>query len=115
MFGKQRAVRVQPTEAEPVEVQIMGDGFLDILDARDISRDGVGVVVPHGFKGCEIDEEVDLVITLPGQIPFLCKGLIVHRTEADREFFGVRFTWIHPAHRQQLDRYIALRRSGSRD
>src|SRR5437899_2069920 len=34
----------------------MGDGFLEVLRARDISVGGVAVFVAHDFQGCSIDD-----------------------------------------------------------
>ncbi len=90
----------------------MGSGFLDVLVARDISAGGLGVMVPHRFDGCRIDDEVDLVVTLPGEKPFLARGRIVHRTKTDREFFGIEFSKLDRAHRRRIRLYVkALRRA----
>lgn len=97
LLRKPRRVRTTPERA--VSVQVMGTGFLDVLSARDISPRGVGIVVPHRFVGCGVDDGVDLVITLPGERPFLARGRIVHRTKTSEEFFGVEFT--------DIARYIA--------
>jgi c-di-GMP-binding flagellar brake protein YcgR len=84
----------------------MGDGFLDVFAARDISAGGVSIVVPHRFEGCAIDSEVDLVISLPGERPFLTKGRIVHRTKTHHEFFGVEFTRLARTHAALIERYV---------
>jgi len=103
--GLQRTRRVRPVAGKPVHVQIMGDGFLDVFTARDISAGGVGIVVPHRFEGCAIEQEVDLVISLPGERPFMARGRIVHRTKTHQEFFGVEFTSMSRTYRALLERY----------
>ena len=106
--SRRPAMRVRPTATHRVEVQIMGSNSLDVLHARDISVTGLGVYVPHGFEGCDIDAEVDLVITLPQSRAFLAKGVIRHVTEGDSDkgHFGVEFTQLSPGDQAQLERYI---------
>jgi hypothetical protein len=87
----------------------MGDGFLDVFAARDISAGGVSIAVPHRFQGCAIDDEVDLVISLPGERPFLAKGRIVHRTKTNQEFFGVEFTRLGRGHALLIEGYVGAR------
>lgn len=100
--------RVRPPKDRPVEVQIMGANSLDILHARDLSPSGVGVYVPHGFDGCDIDEEVELVITLPRTRTFMAKGVIRHVTRRDEPeaYFGVQFTQISAQHRAQITAFM---------
>jgi c-di-GMP-binding flagellar brake protein YcgR len=97
-----------------VHVQIMGEGFLDVFAARDISAGGVSIAVPHRFEGCAIDDDVDLVISLPGERPFMARGRIVHRTKTSLEFFGVEFTRIANAHAASIERYVDGRLRESR-
>lgn len=86
----------------------MGSGTLDILRARDISATGVGVYVSHRFDGCDIDCEVELVITLPRCRSFLARGVIRHVTRSGEpaEYFGVEFTQLRDEHRESLRRYV---------
>ena len=103
-----RSERVTPTRGAPVEVQVMGRGSLDVLNARNVSDSGIGIYVPHGFAGCDLDEEVELVITLPGERPFLARGSIKHRTDGGDEghHFGLHFTSIDRSHREKLRAYV---------
>ena len=101
------AGRAHPKPDEPVEVQLMGDGFLDIFEARDISTTGVGIIVPYRFEGCALRSPVELVITLPRTEPFLVKGRIVHRTKVDSEFFGVEFIELGEGQRSEIARYVS--------
>jgi len=103
------ATRVSPDPDEPIEIQLMSERFLDIFEARDISATGVGIFVPYRFEGCQLKSPVDLVITLPGEEPFLAKGRLVHRTKVAREFFGVEFVELPTAHAQKIVCYVARR------
>ncbi len=98
--------RAEPRPDQPVTVQIMGSGFLDVLAVRDISARGVGVHVSHCFEGCRLDDTVDLVITLPRERPFLARGRIAHRTKSGDEFFGVEFTEISRADSRRIRQYV---------
>lgn len=91
----------------------MGDGFLDVFAARDISAGGVSIMVPHRFEGCSIEDDVDLVVSLPGVRPFMARGRIVHRTKTSHEFFGVEFSRLANAHATLIERYVDARLSES--
>jgi hypothetical protein len=108
-FG--RSTRVEPLPDAPVEVQVMGRGSLDVLHARNVSQTGIGVYVPHGFAGCDLAEEVELVITLPGERSFLAGGVIKHRTDGGDEghHFGLHYTRITPAQIAAIRRYVRSR------
>jgi len=106
------ARRVRPAGPAPIEVQIMGRGSLDVLRVRDISVTGLGAYLPHRFEGCDVDAEVDLVLTLPGGRPFLTRGVIRHHTcsdEGDAHHFGIRFTGLSDSQRTLIERYIVRR------
>jgi hypothetical protein len=108
LFGMSRSARVTPRRGAPVEVQVMGPGSLDVLAARNVSQTGIGVYVPHGFAGCDLDKEVELVITLPGERSFLARGLIKHRTDSGDEghHFGLLFTTISREQRAKIRNYV---------
>lgn len=108
-FKERATTRVRPASRYPVEVHIMGNKFLDIFHARDISAGGIGIYVPYRFRGCNIDEEMDLCITLPHERPFMAKGHVIHRSEEERPFFGVSFTMISEKNRQRIQSYIEKR------
>ena len=105
------AERVVPTRSAPVEVQIMGRASLDVLRARNVSVTGLGVHVPHGFAGIDLAEEVELVVTLPGERPFLTRGVIKHVTSQgeDRRHFGLHFTSLDPRQRGLIEGYVEAR------
>lgn len=103
------AARARPAGDEPVLVQIMGEGFLDVLAARDISASGMSIVVPHRFEDCDLDRAVELVVTLPGERPFMTCGRIVHRTKTAENFFGVEFENLSRDHRKRITSYVRKR------
>ncbi len=114
LLGISRSTRVTPSRGAPVEVQVMGRASLDVLSARNVSETGIGVYVPHGFAGCDLDKEVELVITLPGERSFLARGLIMHRTDGGKEghHFGLIFTTIAREHRTKIRDYVRSTPSG---
>ena len=85
----------------------MGNGFLDVFRARDVSQTGLGILVPHGFEGCDLLGEVELIVTLPGTPPFFAKGNLRHRTRHGAlSFFGVELTRIGDRERLALRAYV---------
>ncbi len=106
-----RAQRVVPLRVAPVEVQVMGHESLDVLCARNVSETGLGVYVPHGFAGLDLAVDVDLVVTLPGVLPFLARGVIKHVTNGSGEpgHFGLHFTLIKKTDRASIERYVQSR------
>lgn len=102
-----RHVRVQPSTSDPVEVQIMGEDSLNILHARDVSVSGIGVLVSHRFEGCNIENGVELVITLPGTRSFITRGQVIHKGEDDgTAYFGVEFTRLDTMHKDLIGDFV---------
>ena len=88
----------------------MGPGFLDVFHARDVSQSGLGIVVPHGFAGCDLLGPVELIVTLPGSPPFSAAGNLRHRTRHGAlSFFGVELTRISDRDRKALRAYVNAR------
>ncbi|MBF0451727.1 MAG: PilZ domain-containing protein [Candidatus Magnetomorum sp.] len=105
---KRRHIRVQPEKKSPVEVDINGQNFLTIIYANDISEGGIGIIVPEKFKGCKINNNVSLVITLPKPLKksFIVTGRIIH---VINEKFGVEFLDLAKENRKLLKQYIKKR------
>ncbi len=101
-------IRVIPTQEAPVQIQIVGENSLDVLKARDISVAGVGVQVTHDFNGIGLDEEIELVITLPNTKTFLAKGAIRHRSRnlQGKTHFGIEFVQITERCQNLIANYI---------
>ncbi|PJZ27488.1 pilus assembly protein PilZ [Leptospira hartskeerlii] len=93
---KRKQVRVVPFPKQPVQLQLMGNGFLDILIAQDVSEGGIAVRVPHKFDGCDIHSSVEIVVSLPGYKPFKALGKIKHLSASKEAqgLFGLQFTQI---------------------
>jgi c-di-GMP-binding flagellar brake protein YcgR len=108
MVRDENIIRVIPTQAAPVRVQIVGENSLDVLKARDISVQGIGVQVGHDFNGIGIEEEIELVITLPNTKTFLAKGAIRHRSRnlQGKTHFGLEFVQITERCRELIRNYI---------
>ena len=89
----------------------MGEGFLDIVKARDICEGGVGVWIPHGFSGCDIQSYVELVVTLPGRKSFMVTGSVKHDSEskAGERFFGIAFAKLNPERCTWIRSYVSRR------
>jgi c-di-GMP-binding flagellar brake protein YcgR len=107
-------LRVHADPSAPVRVDIMGHGFLDVLNARDISIGGLGILVPHGFAGCDLDSEVELIVTLGRAAPFKTMGSIRHHGKTLRDhLFGVEFTSLSVKQHEAIEAYIhnCLRRA----
>lgn len=100
--------RVTTRRGAPVEIQVMGRGTLDVLHARNVSQTGIGFYVAHDFAGCDLDETVELVITLPYERPFLTRGTIKHLTDGTNEghHFGVHFSNLSADHLEKIRNYI---------
>lgn len=108
-----RKQRVVPLPRQPVEVQVMGRGTLDVLHARNVSLNGIGIYVEHGFDGLDLSEPVELIVTLPGTTPFLAVGEIRHLTDgrgsSEARHFGLEFTALADSARNAIERYIESR------
>ena len=104
--------RVTPEKGHAIKLQIVANTFLEVVHVRDISTLGIGIHVPHGFEGYELPPEVDLVITLPGNPPFMAKGAIRHTQHTEGTgFFGVVFTEITEKAQEEVRAYVETRLS----
>lgn len=99
--------RVLPLARKPVEIQIMGPDFLEVLPAHDISVGGVGIRVDHSFTGYDLSSTVRLLIKLPGKRPFLAQGVVLHKSPKEgHQVYGVRFTELAPEAKAELAAYV---------
>jgi hypothetical protein len=115
--NSRKQLRVKADPSAPIRVDIMGNGFLDVLNARDISVGGLGICVPHDFVHCDIDREVQLIVTLGRARPFMTKGAIRHHGKnSEDHVFGIEFTALTAEQLEAIETYIqacARRRSFS--
>lgn len=107
LYGEKREhLRVTPRPDSPIIIDINGENFVEILHAQNISIGGISVFVPHGFQGCEINKQVNLVIKLPKPIKksFCVAGKIKHLSH---NYFGVDFIALGEENRTRIEKYIA--------
>jgi hypothetical protein len=100
-----RYERVTPKPSAPIIIDINGTNFIDVLKAGNISLGGVNISVVHGFKGCEIEKQVNLAIKLPNPVnkSFSATGKIKH---ISGDAFGVNFLSIHKHGEKMLRQYL---------
>ncbi|MGZ3158641.1 MAG: PilZ domain-containing protein [Burkholderiaceae bacterium] len=100
-------IRVTPEPNAPIRVDINGADFIETIKAVDIGENGIGIVVPHGFQGCHVDQPATFVIHLPQPINkfFRVDGMIRH---VRNHSFGVHFTNMNDKSRALVRKYIAL-------
>ena len=98
-------IRVAPANKQPIRVDINGENFLDILHAQNISMGGIGIVVPHLFKECKVNDDVSFIVKVSDPVDrnIYFSGPIIHLS---RTHFGVSFDHITPADRKDLRHYI---------
>jgi len=102
--------RVRPNPSQPIEIQILGNGFIEVLKARDISVGGIGIHVPHAFAGCDIDSELEILVKLHGSKPFLTRARVRNQAQAaGSSFFGVEFTQLSRGDQERIERYVSQR------
>lgn len=109
MSDRRREKRVRPYANRPVEVQIMGPGFLEIVQATDISVGGVGVYIPHGIDPSAVGKNVEIILTLPACRPAHIRGNICHSDGvSDLCHIGVEFLRLPANVEKALRRYVDL-------
>ncbi|THB63426.1 MAG: PilZ domain-containing protein [Gammaproteobacteria bacterium] len=101
-------VRIEPENGRPIRVDINGNGFIDVVNATDISQNGIGITVPHKFANCRTDSEVNLLIALPEPISSSIKvnGTIRH---VDSNQFGIMFIDLTTEDRDKIKAYVQSR------
>ena len=105
--NRRKHPRVLPLVRKPVEIQLMGSDFLEVLHAHDISVGGVGIRVDHAFSGYDLSSEIQLLIKLPGKRSFIAQGLVRHKaTKEGWEIYGVEFTSLPPEGETDLAAYV---------
>jgi len=114
MFGftasheQRRHSRVEMVADAPVRIDIIGEDFIDVLSAVDISEGGLGLNVPHRFEGCNLDDLVSMIVQLPAPVDgyFSVMGRIMH---VSNDAFGAAFVGLPDMARQQIRAYISSR------
>lgn len=106
--NKRRYYRAVPENGHPIRLEINGENFIETLSAVSISQKGIGIKVLHEFKGCKINRDVELVITLPYPVnqSILIFGKIRYKT---KQIFGVVFTILSREDEKKIRKYISHR------
>jgi len=101
--------RVIPDEQNPIIIDLIGENFIDILNAKDIGPGGLSVFVPYQFEGCIINREIDIVVTLPNTRSFKTRGMIRHKGQRQDFYFGISFTHVEKDDLETLNSYVKIR------
>ena len=106
--NRRRYFRAVPEAEHLIHLDINGENFIEILTAISISQKGIGIRVPHGFKGCKINKPVELVLSLPYPInqDILISGEIKYVANL---MFGVIFTKTSSENNKMIRQYIKHR------
>ncbi len=103
---RRQHIRVIPERGQPVSVDINGANFIDILNVVDIGEGGVGVRVPHGFSGCDLNQPISFVLTLPQPKPIYLQGYgRIKHISGDR--FGIAFNSLPERVVDQIREYVS--------
>lgn len=105
--NRRQYLRVMPDANAPVRVDINGADFIEVIEAADISEEGIGITVTHKFAGCDVNRPASFIVYLPHPINkyFRVDGRIMH---VRGDSFGVRFTNLNDKSRELVREYIAL-------
>lgn len=106
---KRKYTRVEPNKEEPVEVHLMGSTLIDVLEAKDISLGGIGILAPHHFDAWDLNQTIEVLVALPGELSdFLARGQIkqIGAKSQEKGIYGVQFTAIGPKGKRDLQVYI---------
>ena len=88
----------------------MGDGFLEIVRAVDISPKGVGIFLPHGIPEAVLNTTVELVLTFPAERPVHVFGVVRRRDGQSGDcVVGVEFDEVPTKTEEALRRYLSQR------
>jgi hypothetical protein len=106
---RRSTLRVVPDQSEPINININGENFIEILKANDIGVGGVGITVPHGFRRCNLNELVSFIIELPidGKKKFIKVNGVIKHLSGDR--FGVAFKNVPEMAKFTIRNYIAAK------
>ena len=106
--NRRKYFRAVPEEGHPIHLDINGENFIETLTPVSISQKGIGISVPHGFKGCEINKQVELVLSFPYPInqDIRVFGKIRYITNL---MFGIIFTEMSSEDNKIIRKYIKYR------
>ena len=105
--NNRKNIRVFPDDKHPLRIDINGENFVDIFYANNISMGGLGIIVPHKFKGCKIEMDVSLILKIPTPINSYISfsSAIVHIND---QIFGISFSQLLKKDKAKLKSYIGF-------
>jgi hypothetical protein len=102
------AVRPHPTA--PIEVQLMGDGFLEVVHAIDISTKCVGIFLEHGIDDQQFGSRAEVILVLPRCQAVHLRVRICHQNgSSDQRHVSLEFLRLPPPAQSLLESYVARR------
>lgn len=107
MDDRRRSLRLVLPAGEEIEIQVMGRGFLDVLTAKDISADGMGIYCRYPLPEDELGRELELIVTIPSLPPFRARGIIRHLGGEQRDSVGLQFTELSSEARAVIEQFIS--------
>jgi c-di-GMP-binding flagellar brake protein YcgR len=109
MFDRRDTFRVRPATTEPISVEIVSAGALEMGQLVDISEGGVGVRLQAASGSDLTGMEVELLIAFPGTHGVYIKG-VVRRIRADKSpVLGIQFVNLPMKALDAIRNYVAGR------
>jgi len=107
-FELRENTRFRPGPGQPAQIQILGPYSLEVHEIRDLALRGVALYLRPDIRAPQVGARVELILSLPGERPFLACGVVRHRTHeaGDRPFLGIEFTVMESRRRDQLRNYL---------
>jgi len=102
---KRRSPRVTPEPDQPVGIHLIGQDYVEVTNAINVSIEGIGICVPHGFHDVNLDKLAEVLIKLPEPVDcsFTATVKIAHRQGNN---FGAQFMDIAEKDAKMLHAYI---------
>jgi hypothetical protein len=101
--------RVRPATREPIPVEIVAAGILEMGQLMDISEGGVGVQLDNSSGTDLTGKEVELLIGFPGTHGVYVKG-VVRRVRPDKSpVLGIQFVDLPVKALDAIRNYVAFR------
>ena len=99
--------RVRPASREPIPVEIVAAGMLEMGQLTDVSEGGVGVQLET--SGMDLSgKEIELLIGFPGTHGVYVKGVVKRVVDGGR-VLGVQFIDLPPKALQAIRSYVSGR------
>lgn len=97
--------RVTPTPDQPVHIDLKGPDFVETTTAINVSREGIGISIPHGFNDRNLDEINTIFVKLPEPVnhSFSAAIKVIHH---EGNNFGVEFKTMEKEDEKILCDYI---------